>query len=149
MLRSTVKLLPFLLLVLFATNSCKKKNDQKSKTQLVTERDWKMAKFEEKENNGSYINLLVGQPACDADDRHVFRTNNTYEVNEGPTRCDPNSPTIVDNGTWSFGDSETKFIYDGVAFTIDQLDGNTLIISYTDNLSSLPDIYYYKITFVH
>ncbi|HLP38829.1 hypothetical protein [Lacibacter sp.] len=148
MLRSTLKLLPLLFLVLVSTNSCKKKNDQKSKTQLVTERDWKMTKFEVKENNNPWDDLLAGQPACDADDRHVFRTNNTYEINEGPSKCVSTDPQIIDNGTWSFGDNETKFIYDGIPFTIDQLDGNTLIISYTDNTSP-PDVYYFKLTFTH
>lgn len=148
MLRSTVKLLPLLLLVLFTANSCKKKNDQKSKTQLVTERDWRMTKFEEQENNNPPINYLDGAPACNLDDRHVFKTNNTYEINEGPSKCVPTDPQLVDNGTWSFGDNETKFLYDGIPFTIDKLDNSTLELSYIDN-SSPPDVYKYKIVFVH
>nr|WP_294908404.1 lipocalin family protein [uncultured Lacibacter sp.] len=149
MLRSTVKLLPFLLLVLLTVNSCKKKNDQKSKTQLITERDWRLTKFEEQENNNPPVDYLTGASACNLDDRHVFKTNNTYEINEGPSKCNPSDPQLVDTGTWSLGDNETKFIYDGIPFTIVKLDGNTLELSYTDNTSSPPDVYKYKVIFVH
>ena len=148
MLRSTVKLLPFLLPVLLTVNSCKKKNDQKSKTQLITERDWRASKIEEKENSNPWINQLDGQAVCVTDDRYIFRTNNTYEINEGPTKCNPADDQIYDTGSWSLGDNETKFIWlFGVAFTIDKLDESTLIISYSQTVGG--DTQSIRFTFVH
>jgi hypothetical protein len=148
MLKSTVKLLPFLFLVLFTVNSCKKKNDNKSKTQLITERDWKAVKIEEKDNSLPWEDQLAGEPVCITDDRYVFRVNNTYEINEGPTKCNISDDQIYDTGAWSLGDNETKFIWlFGLAFTIEQLDENTLIISYTQTTGS--DVQRIKFTFAH
>ena len=147
MLKTTVKLLPFLFLILITVNSCKKKNDQKSKTQLITEKDWKALKIEEKENNDPWFDYLAGADVCYTDDRYVFRVNNTYEINEGPTKCNASDPQVYETGTWSLGDNETKFIYDGNPFTIDQLTDNSMILSYSVTVG--PDTYYAKLTFAH
>ena len=148
MLRSTVKLLPFLLLVLFAANSCKKKNDQKSKTQLITEKDWRVSEFRTKISPATnWTDELAGEPACNLDDRYVFKTNNDYEYNEGPTKCNSSDPQVIDNGTWALIDSETKFSIDGQIFTIVELSSNKLSLDYSMTVSGVT--YSAQWVFVH
>lgn len=148
MLKSTVKLLPFLLLVLFAANSCKKKNDQKSKTQLITERDWRISEWREKISPATtWDDQLAGEPACNLDDRFVFKTNNSYENNEGPTKCNSADPQIIDTGTWALIDSETKFSIDGQNFTILELTSSKLYLEASQTVSGIT--YTVQIVFVH
>lgn len=148
MLKTTLKLLPFLFLVLFTANSCKKKNDQKSKTQLITERDWRMSELREKTSPATtWDNLLAGARACDLDDRYVFKINNSYENNEGPTKCNSSDPQVIDTGTWALIDSETKFSLDGENFTILELTNDKLSLQYIETIGGTT--YTLEIVFVH
>jgi hypothetical protein len=148
MLKATMKLLPLLFLVLLTANSCKKKNDQKSKTQLITERDWRVSEFKEKVSPAtSWDNLLDGEPACNLDDRYVFKTNNSYENNEGPTKCDSSDPQVIGTGTWALIDSETKFSLDGQSYTIIELTNDKFVIEFS--LTNAGTTYTVQVAFVH
>lgn len=143
-----MKLLPFLFLVLLTANSCKKKNDQKSKTQLITERDWRISELKEKTSPSSTWNdLLAGEPACNRDDRYVFKINNSYEGNEGPTKCNSGDPQIINTGTWALIDSETRFSIDGQNYTILELTSSKLSLELSETISGIP--YTVQLVFVH
>jgi hypothetical protein len=126
--------------------SCKKKNDQKSKMTLLTQKPWVYAKDESKINTGVWEDDFPTWLSCEKDDQIIFRTNNTYEFNEGATKCDPSDDQIIDSGAWAFTNNETKITLNGEV-TIDQLDENTLIISESDVYSGTT--YYYRATFKH
>jgi hypothetical protein len=126
--------------------SCKKKNDQKSKMTLLTQKPWVYAKFEEKINTGVWTDDYPNWLSCEKDDQIIFRTNNTYEENEGATKCDPSDPQIISSGAWAFTNNETKITVN-VEVTIDQLDENTLIVSSSEVYSGTT--YYSRITFKH
>ena len=144
MLRSTVKLLPFLLVVLFAANSCKKKNDQKSKTTLLTQKSWVMIKYEEKENNGGYIDYFPGFDACEKDDKLTFMANNTVTY-DPLIKCDVSETTQT--GSWAFTENETKITFGLGSYSIVQLDDNSLVLSTTYTVGA--DTYTERITFGH
>lgn len=146
MLKSTVKLLPFLLLVLFLANSCKKKNDQKSKTQLLTEKSWIVSNDEYRDaTTPNWTSDYGNYMACEKDDFLKFESNNTGVANAGALKCSIEPQTIPFN--WSFADNETKLSLQGEVYKIEQLTETTLSITYEDN--SVSPIEYYRLTFRH
>ena len=126
--------------------ACKKKNDQKSKTELLTQKEWFVSKYEEKTNNGSWVDEFPTWDACSKDDKYIFKTNNTLEVNEGATKCSPTDPQIIETIAWAFTDNETRITTNGSAL-IELLDENTFIISITETFNGIT--YYERITFRH
>lgn len=112
-----------LLLGVFALSlvavSCKKdEDDAPSKTQLLTNgssKTWKIDKIFFEGND--FTDLL--EP-CDLDDNFIFKSDFTYEENEGETKCDSSASQIGDAGVWAFIDNETKLvsISDGEADTV-------------------------------
>lgn len=126
--------------------ACKKKNDQKSKTELLTQKEWFVSKYEEKTNNGSWVDEFPTWDACSKDDKYIFKTNNTLEVNEGATKCSPTDPQIIETIAWAFTDNETRITINGSAL-IELLDENTFIISITETFNGIT--YYERITFRH
>lgn len=147
MIKATLKLMPFFLFTIITFNSCKKNSDQKSKTELLTQKDWVMSKYELKSGGSVWIDETQYWQDFSKDDHFVFRTNNTVEQNEGATKCDASDPQIVDTGSWAFSDNETKITWFGKTSTIDQLNETTLIITTTDN--SGETTISERITFVH
>lgn len=147
MLKSTVRLLPFLLIVLFTSNSCKKKNDQKSKTELLTQKPWRPVKVEEKTSTTGYVDYFPGYDACAKDEKYTFFANNTMEY-DPVTICDPSDPDEKKTtGPWAFTDNETKLSIGTDAYTIEQLTETTLALVY--NYSALGVAYTVRITFGH
>ena len=130
--------------------SCKKGSSGiniSGNTKLLTQQEWKISKEEEKVNSDPYIDHFPTVPACTRDDKYGFRTDGTYELNEGATKCNASDPQVIYNGTWQFTQNETKIKIDGNESTIEQLDNTTFIIS--GSYISVPDTNYYRITFVH
>ncbi len=56
--------------------------------------------------------VINQSPACTRDDNMVYRTNKTYEWNEGATKCRVNDAQIYETGTWEFNQNETELILD-------------------------------------
>jgi hypothetical protein len=134
-IRSTA-LLTLITAFVLGIGACKKDAAPaaKSKTELLTQSNWKQLKFEEKTGSGAWIeNTTV--PACEKDNNFIFGTTATYEQNEGATKCVPADPQVVESGTWSFQTNETQLLLTVTGSPIptlvnlDQLDENTLIIS--------------------
>ncbi len=46
-------------------------------------------------------------PDYKRDDIWVFKTNGNYTIEEGATKFDQTSPSILDMGTWTFNSDET------------------------------------------
>jgi hypothetical protein len=105
--------------------------------------------MEQRINTGSWTSAgWQSTAACEKDDQTVFKTNNTYEVNEGPTKCSPSDPQVYDNGTWAFRDNETKLVLDGSdVSTIDALDENSLVVTTTEVISGTT--YHFKVSLRH
>lgn len=113
----------------------------KTKTQLLTQRNWKIVAIEKQDNLGrwrsAYLASFSLAPACEKDNCYVFRIKGTYEQNEGVTKCSSTNPQIIKTGTWSFQSNETKILLnitgsplDGTV-SVDQLDENKLKLTFT------------------
>lgn len=139
----------WIVIVLIAVAGCKKSSDNKSKTEFLTQAPWIVSNVEEKNATGSWIVSTdwSATAACEKDDLTIFRTNGTYETNEGPTKCSPSDPHINQTGTWSFLENETKMKVDTDVVTIEQLDESTLKIVTSYSFSS--NILYFRATMRH
>lgn len=128
--------------------SCKKSKDKQSRTELLTAAPWVIVKFEEKENNGAWDNTFPGFDDCSKDDKWIFKTNMSVDLTEGATACSGNTPNeVTESTTWSFLEGEAKLKLENDVFTIEQLDGSTLVISIAESFGSIT--YYTKVTMNH
>ncbi|NBB19663.1 hypothetical protein GVN20_09895 [Runella sp. CRIBMP] len=67
---------------------------------------------------------------CSRDDHTIYRTDKTYEVNEGETKCYSQDPQTYEKGTWSFNTDETELIINNEQrFKILELNNTTLRLS--------------------
>jgi hypothetical protein len=77
------------------------------------------------------------------DDIYKFANNNTYQITEGATKCDPSDPDIYDAGTWTFIDNETKIKLSSAGggsdtLNIQELTSTSLKVSSTVDVSGTP-----------
>lgn len=65
--------------------------------------------------------------ACSKDDFTVYKTDGTYVIDDGATKCDPADPQTT-TGTWKFATNETQMILDSSStpYNIMKLDASTL-----------------------
>jgi hypothetical protein len=143
-------------LTLLSSSSCKKDDDPvntKTKKDYLIQSAWKVIKAESRTNPSSaWSDVSFFLQPCDKDNNFVFKANNTYEINEGATKCDVADPQIVETGVWVFENNETvvRLTPAGdppIVLNIEQLDDNTLIGNGSDN--STGSIVYSRLTFGH
>jgi len=144
----TIKALLFFVAASLIITSCKKDKDKKSGMELLTASSWVMLKFEEKENNGPWVNTLPYIDQCSQDDRWVFKTNLSVDFTEGATACSGNTANeVLESTTWMFMDNESKLMIENDTFVIEQLDENTLVISFQETSGGITS--YTKVTLGH
>lgn len=127
------KLLPFLALVVVLV-SCSKDDPKTSKTDLIS-KTWKTTSFT---IGGQDVFSLYD--ACEKDNLVIIAKDGKYKEDEGLTKCNPADPQIIDSGTWSFLENETKLkiVYSDSSsetYTITELTSTTLKLSITDTSS--------------
>jgi hypothetical protein len=116
-------------------SSCKKEETKtKTKAEILTQKAWVMAKYEEKAGTAPWVDDFPNFDACDKDDQYVFRANGTYEINEGATKCDPTDPQVFASGNWTLKNGDTILDFDGEDFNLDQLVENSLVISLQESI---------------
>ena len=118
------------------TLSCKKDKDDssavKTKTELLTRGSWKRTALISNpaydwNGNGVFdTNNLNTMFPCEKDNFETYQTNGMVVTNEGATKCNSSDPQTW-SVTWSFGDNETKLIWDGNdVYTLLELTETTL-----------------------
>jgi hypothetical protein len=140
----------FSVLIVAGFVSCKKSSSSKSKTEFLTQAGWKQTGGEVRTTTTAAWGVdpsFTSTPACQKDNVILFRTNNTVENNEGATKCNAADPQIVFTGSWAFQDNESKISVMGDVVAIEQLDDQTLRITYSDTFSGTT--YYYRETYTH
>ncbi|MDI3322296.1 hypothetical protein [Pinibacter soli] len=93
-----------------------KNNGGADKTQLITAGRWKLTSeyFEvaiDIDGDGKTENEAINAlPKCFTDNLLIFKADNTVTRDEGPTKCYPNDPQIIEETKWKFADNETKIM---------------------------------------
>lgn len=126
-----------LLLIAFTGLSCKKANS-KSKTELLTQADWKIISIKSRNSPSAQwgSNLLTGASACFLDNIYAFKADGRFNYNEGAAKCNPFDPQVIRSGTWTFLDAETRLTFDGDTTAIEQLDNYTLITQFSGTIGN-------------
>lgn len=75
---------------------------------------------------------------CYTDNFYTFHPNGTWEMNEGPSKCDPGDPQ-TESSTWALTNNDSSINLASDIYTVQQLTNTTLQIklSLSDNRSSL------------
>lgn len=144
----TSKIILFFIAASLSITACKKDKDKTSKTKLLTQSPWVMVKYEEKIDNADWENRFSEMDECSRDDKWIFKTSLTVDVTEGHTACGGNTPNeVLESANWSLVEGETKLQILNETFQIEQLDGNTLIISNTETAMGIT--YSTRVTLAH
>tara|TARA_R110000850_G_scaffold91940_7_gene195526 strand:+ start:190 stop:672 length:483 start_codon:yes stop_codon:yes gene_type:complete len=118
------------LLVGLTVTSCKeedKTDPPPTRTEMLTGNNWTRTRIEiepaiDIDNNGTQENNLTPYfAACDLDDFMNLKTDKTYIVEEGPSKCDPNDPQIIETGVWTLNSDNTRIALTGGGVTTDVL----------------------------
>lgn len=127
-------------------SSCKK-DDDKSRTELITSGPWRLEKAQERINGGAWDDVTADNfDACDLDNRFTFSSGGVITLDEGATKCDPADPQ-TQTGAWNFVNNEEDLNMDGELYDIDELSKNTLAISYTETFGG--ETYTYQLILKH
>ena len=143
---------------LLAIASCKKKEDDPNRHDLLTTGKWLQT------GSTTYTTTSTGTltednflsaPACIKDDLSIFRTDNHLITDEGSLKCNPLDPQQTDEGIWSLTENDSKLIVtDGAipfVFNINKLEGSALELEASDTSGVAPatTIERHVITFSH
>ena len=124
-------------MVIFA--SCKK-DDDKSRTELLTQSNWKLVSDQEKAGSAPWEEYIDDYDPCELDNYFKFNTNGSVVLDEGPTKCDPTDPQ-TETGNWSFESNESRLNLDGYVVDIEELNGSTLTFTSTETFGGVTYIY--------
>jgi len=135
----TTALLTLIAALVLSIGACKK-DAAKSKTELLTQSNWKIVKEESKSGSGAWVDNTATL-ACEKDNQVVFSTTLALELNEGATKCNPTDPQILTTGTWSFLTNETQLqlllFGSTITYSLDQLDDNTMVLSRSETIGGI------------
>jgi hypothetical protein len=95
--------------------SCKKTPEPPSKVDILTNGKWKLTAYDHYNAGLGYgpDDLYAPLDPCVKDNYYNFFANNTGELNEGPTKCNPSDPQ-VQTFTWSIGGN--LFFFEGIGW---------------------------------
>lgn len=120
----------FALLFLFSISACSKDETPSNPTNKdLISRNWKVTAL-----TGTFaplpaIDLYAQMDACEKDDILKISSNGTYTLDEGATKCVSTDPQIIESGSWSFSNNETKLILGTETFDIVSLTTTTMVIT--------------------
>jgi hypothetical protein len=80
------------------------------KTMFLTKGIWKIVEIYRKIGSGWFPTFKLSNYVrdCQKDNYYKFNSDGTYQLNDGLTKCAPADPQIIETGTWSFLENETK-----------------------------------------
>jgi hypothetical protein len=121
-------------------------NNNGSRTQMLTGKTW------------SPVTVSINPPAdvngdgttesdltplyqqCNLDDIYDFKTDQSYTGDEGPTKCDPNSPQVFEQGTWNWAANETQIVLttggQNATLNIDSFSATQLVASQATQINN-------------
>jgi hypothetical protein len=139
-----VKLTGILTLALLVIVSSCSKNDEPSasKAQMIA-RNWKQTDLLASQAGTPAVSVFdtFFEP-CNKDDIWQFKSDGTYTVVEGASKCDAADPDTVTTGTWQLTDNDTKIIIDDASepaqtLNIVELTSTSFKLSGTETISGV------------
>jgi hypothetical protein len=121
---------------LILTNLHCKKDDNKTKTELLTAGPWYLTAhtsnpaYDWNDDGTPETDLYSVYDACEKDDAITYKADGSYETNEGAIKCDPDA-SQTETGFWSFTNNENKISTNQGQFTIEELTSTQLRMSTT------------------
>src|SRR5215467_6320200 len=116
-MKSKIQSIALLLVItgITSTLACKKDHDEatavKTKTELITTGTWRYIASTVNPAYDYYgdgtvtTNIYAIMKDCEKDDFETYKTNGTWEYNEGPSKCDPSYPQLF-TFPWHFANNE-------------------------------------------
>jgi len=141
-MKTKIQLAAVILVITGATSilSCNKddgnNNTTKTKKELLTTGTWKYTAsiispaYDYYGDGVMATDLFAILKQCEKDDFEIYKTDGTWEYNEGPTKCDPSYPQAFSE-PWSFTANETNMFVGTVEHTILELTATTLKLRYS------------------
>jgi hypothetical protein len=140
-MKQIIQIVGLPLLVAITAFCCKKNEDNgdgasKPKKEFLTTGSWKyigaiISPAYDYYGDGTPVtNIFDIMKTCEKDDFETYKTNGTWEYNEGPTKCDPSYPQVF-TMPWNLAANETKLLVGTVEHTILELTATTLKLRYT------------------
>ena len=156
--------LKFGIVVIFAVliSACSK-DEQKTKTELLTLKAWKLNAYKVVDSQGTemdYYAYMQQSNDCNLDNTMLFATDGTLTVNEGTNVCN-DSTYMFKSGTWSLTPDEKQikiFEENGYySFSLTELSESKMTIETTGSVSKNGSIslksanatYTFKLTYTH
>ena len=97
--------------LLLFSYSCRK-SSTKSTKELLTISGWKYANFERRvvvdRVPSAWISSMASWDSCIKDNITLFKSDGSYEENEGPTKCGVVFPNVFGTGNWSLMSNDTQ-----------------------------------------
>lgn len=123
------KILIILLACSLGFVSCKKKDKEPTKTELLQNGKWKLTAA----NAGALYDFYPKLKDCMKDNIYTFNTDKTISVDEGATKCDASSAQTYTEGNWALESSDTKIIITGGTITagLGSLSGTVVSLTST------------------
>lgn len=107
----------YILICVFLASSCKK---DVTRTELLTSGTWKLIALQ-----ATFLGMTTDSYAemeeCEKDNLFTFKTDNTLDLDEGPTKCKPDDPQIRNEGPWTLFENDTKINLDNIDYNILEL----------------------------
>lgn len=139
-IKTTISLL--ILTFFIIISSCSKDDDNQgaTKAQLIA-RNWKQTDLLAAQAGLPPVSIFdTFFEACNKDDIWQFKSDGTYTVVEGATKCNSADPETVTSGTWQLTDNDTKIIVDDASepaqtLNIVELTNTSFKLSGTETIS--------------
>jgi hypothetical protein len=98
--------LMFLLLV----TACNDDDSDPSPANTLTG-TWQLEKYERQDSTGTYQDVTdVLFDPCDLDNTITFNSDGSYKVDEGASKCEEDDPQIIEQGTWTLIQDNSKLV---------------------------------------
>ena len=121
--------LPLLLLTLIAVAGCGK-DPVLTKADLLA-KAWKYKSFSASAG-ALTVDVLSQMRPCELDDIYRFKSDKTFAVEEGLTKCAPTDPQIKESGPWRFNAAETKLYLGTDSVEVIELTSTSLHLRFNE-----------------
>lgn len=115
-----------------------------TKTQLLTTNTWTIASIIEERPGSQPSDIFTTFAPCEKDNRFIFKTNGTYDIDESSMKCAPSDPQLMDTGNWQFTNNETQLSVNGDMHDILQLSESKMILKSEDSGIKKTTIFWHK-----